>query len=403
MDGVIIGQSGGPTAVINASLAGCVSEARKRGCKKILGMKNGIKGLLGGSSVDLNVLLKTEDDIEKLKRTPASALGSCRFKLPDFEKDESVYRALFSTMASLKVDSFLYIGGNDSMDTIEKLARYGKKTGSEVRFVGIPKTIDNDLSETDHSPGFGSAAKFIATTVREIAFDCNVYDVPSLTIVEIMGRNAGWLAASSVLAKSNEQPGADLIYLPETPFSENDFLEKVKDVLSKKNSVVAVISEGIRRADGKLVCALLGGDGAEDAFGHSMLSGAGKYLEKVVSSKLGIKCRSIELSTVQRCAAHCMSVTDMNEAFSLGKAAVRATFEGKSGVVPILRRVSDNPYSCETVLCEVEKIANKERTVPKDWITNGFVSEKIEQFVRPLIQGEVFHDWTGGLPSFLSF
>ena len=402
MANLIVGQSGGPTAVINSSLAGVFSAARKLGVQKIYGMKNGIKGFLRDDNIDLSSVFDSDEKINLLKQTPASYLGSCRYKLPDASADSEVYGQIFDKLAKLDVKYFLYIGGNDSMDTIKKLSDYGKKLGSEIRFMGVPKTIDNDLAVTDHSPGFGSAAKFIATAVRELVCDCRIYDVPAVTIIEIMGRNAGWLAASAALAKSDDCEGADFIYLPETVFDVDSFLSKVENLARKKGSVVVAVSEGIKLVDGRFVCELAAGEGGEDVFGHRLLRGAGKYLENRIKTDLpGIKCRSIELSTLQRCASHIASRTDVDEAFMVGYESVKAAFNGETGRVTYFERTSENPYRCEIRTCDVSEIANIEKKVPTEWICDGYVTDKIVDYIRPLIQGEIPLAFSNGLPKLL--
>lgn len=399
MSNLIIGQSGGPTAVINSSLAGAFTAAKKLGIEKIYGMKHGIKGFLRGDNILLNEILDSDEKIELLKRTPASFLGSCRFKLPEISEDSSIYEQIFEKLNSLDVKYFLYVGGNDSMDTIKKLSDYAEKIHSDIKFMGVPKTIDNDLALTDHSPGFGSAAKYIATAVRELVCDCRVYDVEAVTIFEIMGRNAGWLTASAALARSEDCEGADLIYLPETVFDIEDFMKKVKKLAEEKHSVVVAISEGIKVADGRFVCELGIENAAIDAFGHKMMSGSGKYLENQIKQELkGIKCRSIELSTLQRCASHFASLTDINEAFDVGSVAVKAALNGESGKVVVMIRESDMPYVCKYETKDVHGIANIEKTVPLEWITDGYVTKDAIEYIRPLIQGEISQFMEKGLP-----
>lgn len=399
MSNLIIGQSGGPTAVINSSLAGAFTAAKKLGIEKIYGMKHGIKGFLRGDNILLNEILDSDEKIELLKRTPASFLGSCRFKLPEISEDSSIYEQIFEKLNSLDVKYFLYVGGNDSMDTIKKLSDYAEKIHSDIKFMGVPKTIDNDLALTDHSPGFGSAAKYIATAVRELVCDCRVYDVEAVTIFEIMGRNAGWLTASAALARSEDCEGADLIYLPETVFDIEDFMKKVKKLAEEKHSVVVAISEGIKVADGRFVCELGIENAAIDAFGHKMMSGSGKYLENRIKQELkGIKCRSIELSTLQRCASHFASLTDINEAFDVGSVAVKAALNGESGKVVVMIRESDMPYVCKYETKDVHGIANIEKTVPLEWITDGYVTKDAIEYIRPLIQGEISQFMEKGLP-----
>lgn len=405
---VIVGQSGGPTAVINSSLAGVYKTARDRGAKKVYGMLHGIQGLLQERYVDLSEHIKNDLDIELLKRTPSAYLGSCRFKLPEISEDRAIYDRIFEILDGLEVEYFFYIGGNDSMDTIQKLSDYGHLIGSDIRFMGVPKTIDNDLSCTDHTPGYGSAAKFIAATAKEIIRDGLVYDIPSVTIMEIMGRNAGWLTGAAALAKGEDCEGVDLICLPEVPFDPDAFLSRVKDLLQEKKSVVIAVSEGITTADGKYVFELAESDsetsaGAVDAFGHKQLSGVGKFLADLIAEKLAVKTRAIELNTLQRCAAYMTSRVDVTEAFQVGGAAVKAAFEGESGKVAVLERISEDPYLCITGCEDVHKIANKEKKVPRNWISeDGMnVTEELIHYIRPLIQAELSPMMVDGLPRHL--
>ena len=295
---VIVGQSGGPTSVINSSLAGVFKTAKDRGANKVYGMLHGIKGLLDKQYVDLSEKIKTDIDIDLLKRTPSSYLGSCRYKLPEISDDRDTYEKIFEILKELNISYFFYIGGNDSMDTIKKLSDYALLVGSDIKFMGVPKTIDNDLAVTDHTPGFGSAAKFIAATMKEIIRDGLVYDYPTVTIVEIMGRNAGWLTAASALARGEDCEGVDLIYLPEKVFDIDHFLERVKEIASKGRSMVIAVSEGIKVMDGRYVFELSDHVEFVDAFGHKQLAGSAKFLANKVGSELGIKTRAIELSTI---------------------------------------------------------------------------------------------------------
>ncbi|MCR5124067.1 MAG: 6-phosphofructokinase [Treponema sp.] len=399
---VIVGQSGGPTAVINSSLAGVFKTAKDRGAKKIYGMIHGVKGLLDNQYVDLSNKLNTTMAIDLLKRTPSSYLGSCRYKLPEIKNDTATYDKIFKVLNDLDIKYFFYIGGNDSMDTIKKLSDYAILTGSDIKFIGVPKTIDNDLAITDHTPGFGSAAKFIAATMKEIIRDGVVYDYPTITVVEIMGRNAGWLTAAAALAKSDDCEGVDLIYLPEKPFDVDKFLKKIKAISDTGKSIVVAVSEGIKTADGKFVFEL--GEHAEfvDAFGHKQMSGTAKFLTNKITMTLGLKARAIELSTLQRCAAHMTSRTDITEAYNVGGAAVKAAFEGESGKVVVLKRVSDDPYMCITATDDVAKIANIEKKVPLEWITDDdYVTEDLIHYIRPLIQAELSPIMVDGLPRHL--
>lgn len=402
---LIVGQSGGPTAVINSSLAGVFKTAKDLGVKKVYGMLHGIKGLLDRQYVDLADTITSLMAIDLLKRTPSSILGSCRYKLPDVdEAHEDTYKKIFEILDEIDVKYFLYIGGNDSMDTIQKLATYAKKTGSDIKFMGVPKTIDNDLAVTDHTPGFGSAAKFIASTMKEIIRDGLVYDYPTITVVEIMGRNAGWLTASAALAKSDDCEGVDLIYLPEKVFDLNKFLDRVKGLLKTGKSIIIAVSEGIKVADGRFVFELAA-EHVEyvDSFGHKQMSGTAQFLANKITSELGVKARAIELSTLQRCAAHMSSRTDITEAYNAGGAAVKAALDGETGKVVILKRFSDDPYICITETADVAKIANIEKKIPLEWITDDdYVTQDLIHYVHPLIQAELSPIMVDGLPRHLT-
>ena len=397
---VIVGQSGGPTAVINASLAGVFQTAKRCGAGKVYGMRYGVQGLLERKVVALDEHFTDTMHIELLKRTPSSFLGSCRYKLPEAGENPAVYEKLFEILKELDVGYFFYIGGNDSMDTIDKLSAYGSAVGSEIRFMGVPKTIDNDLEGTDHTPGYGSAAKYIATLMKEITRDSLVYDMQSVTVVEIMGRNAGWLAAASALTQAEDCEGTDLIYLPETPFDPAAFLRDVSELQKRKGNVVVAVSEGVRTADGHYVCELEEELGPRDAFGHKILTGTGRYLAGKVIRELGTKARAIELSTLQRCSSHVAGRVDVTEAFGVGGAAVRAAWEGHTGEMVGLVRVSDEPYQCITATRDIREIANREKRVPLAWINeahNG-VTQELVDYMRPLIQAELTPMYVNGLP-----
>ena len=396
---VIVGQSGGPTCVINSSLAGVYKTAKDLGIEKVYGMLHGIKGFMENEYIDLDEKLPHNIDIDLLKRTPASYLGSCRYKLPEICADRSVYEKIFAKLKELEIEYFFYIGGNDSMDTIKKLSDYAKEINSEIRFVGVPKTIDNDLAITDHTPGFGSAAKYIATTLKELVCDCRIYDCPAVTIVEIMGRNAGWLTAAAGLVRGEDCEGVDLIFLPEKVFDVNFFMKRVKEVVAEKKYCVVALSEGVRITDGRFVCELSADDAAVDAFGHKMMSGSAKYLETLVKNEMGIKARAIEISTLQRCASHFASLTDIEEAFDCGAAAVRAAvINNETGRVVCMNRISEVPYKITYDLADVHNIANVEKTVPLEWITFDYVTEEAVSYIRPLIQGELNPIINDGLP-----
>lgn len=400
---VIVGQSGGPTAVINSSLAGVFKTAKDRGAKKVYGMRHGIKGLLDRQYVDLSEKIKTDIDIDLLKRTPSSYLGSCRYKLPEISEGKETYEKIFEILNELDIKYFFYIGGNDSMDTIKKLSDYGILINSDIKFMGVPKTIDNDLAVTDHTPGFGSAAKFIAATMKEIIRDGLVYDYPTITIVEIMGRNAGWLTGATALAKSEDCDGPDLIYLPEVPFDVEKFLAKVKDLLNKKASIVIAVSEGIKLADGRYVCELGSVGDYVDAFGHKQLQGTATYLANFLAAECGCKTRAVELSTLQRSASHMASRVDIDEAFMVGGAAVKAADEGDTGKMVVIDRVSDDPYMAATGIYDVHRIANEEKLVPREWMNKDAtnVTKDFVDYIKPLIQGDYQPIMVNGMPRHL--
>ena len=402
---VIVGQSGGPTAAINSSLAGVYRTAIDRGANKVYGMLHGVQGLLNEKYLDLSNYIQTDLDVELLKRTPAAFLGSCRYKLPGIHEDKAVYEKLFSILDKLDIEAFIYIGGNDSMDTIKKLSDYAILAGHQTRFIGCPKTIDNDLALTDHTPGYGSAAKYIGTSMKEIIRDsfCLEYPKGLVTIVEIMGRNAGWLTGATALSKCEDCDGPDMIYLPEVTFDLQDFKEKVKKLLTKKPSVVVAVSEGIRIADGRYVCELGNSVDFVDAFGHKQLSGTASYLASFIAGELGAKTRSIELSTLQRAGSHLASRVDILEAYQVGGAAVKAADEGDSGMMVVLERISDDPYQCQTTVKNVHKIANDEKCVPREWINKDgtYVTDDFVAYVKPLIQGDVSPVMVDGIPRHL--
>ena len=399
---LIVGQSGGPTAVINGSLYGVVTEAMRHPEEigAIYGMINGIEGFLNDQLMDMRTLSET-NELSLLRTTPGSYLGSCRYKLPE-DLNDSVYPALFDKFTLHDIGYFFYIGGNDSMDTVSKLSRYAKKIGSDIRFIGIPKTIDNDLVHTDHTPGFGSAAKYVASMVREISTDASVYDnKKSVTIVEIMGRHAGWLTAASALARKFEGDNPRLIYLPETAFDQEAFLTKVQEMLEITPNLVVCISEGIHDKDGTFVCELAGDIGT-DTFGHKMLTGSGKYLENQIKERIGVKVRSIELNVCQRCSSECLSATDLNEAENAGIFGVQSALKNQTGVMITFMRNRDLPYELSYGTADVTEICNMEKSVPADWITEDScdVTDAFIRYTRPLIQGKVVVPEKDGLPLF---
>lgn len=403
MNNLIVGQSGGPTAVINSSLYGVVSEGlRQSSIGTVYGMVNGIEGFLAGRVLNFEEALPGEE-LEKLKTTPGAYLGSCRYKLPESLEDP-VYPLLFQKFEELGIGYFFYIGGNDSMDTVSKLSRYAEKSGSTIRILGEPKTIDNDLVLTDHTPGFGSAARYVASTVREIVIDANVYETKSVTIVEIMGRHAGWLTAASALARKHSEDNPLLIYLPETAFDQEAFLAKVEACFEKNPNVIVCVSEGIHDKEGTFICEYDNSVGT-DTFGHKMLAGCGKYLENLVRNRLGVKARSVELNVSQRCSASMMSATDQKEAIMAGAFGVRAALKGETGKMISYVRTSNLPYRMTLGLEDVNKICNQEKTVPLEWISEdgSDVTEEFYTYALPLIQGTVeIPLGTDGLPVFAS-
>lgn len=400
----IIGQSGGPTIAINASLAGIIHRAKSsHEYDNVYGMINGIMGLLEKRYIDLLETFDTGDKINALKQTPAMYLGSCRYKLPEYTVDEEPFKEIFDILEELEITDFFYIGGNDSMDTVMKLNAYRNHIGSSINFIGIPKTIDNDLMGTDHTPGFGSAAKYVATSILEVVHDSLIYQLQSVTIIEIMGRNAGWLTAAAALAKNEYNDAPDLIYLPEVVFDIDRFLNDIREVLKHKRCVVIAVSEGIRTKDGHFL-----DDNSKyakkDAFGHVLHSGTGKMLETIVFKEFGCKVRSIELNVLQRCAMHIGSKTDLNESFVIGQKAIEVALENKSGQVVGVNRESNNPYKVTYVNNDVNKIANLEKTIPTEWISESgnAITKELYDYLFPLIQGEVHIEYKNGIPLYSS-
>ena len=395
----IVAQSGGPTAAINASLAGVVQGIiNSSEYDKVYGSVHGIQGVFKKQFLDMT---NSDDDfIKKLKETPAMYLGSCRYKLPDMEQNIDAYKEIFSVFEEMNIGAFFYIGGNDSMDTVAKLAKYAESIGSSIRIAGVPKTIDNDLIETDHTPGFGSAAKYVATSLREMAYDTYIYDLESVLIVEIMGRDAGWLTAASVLARNEFSMAPHLIYLPEVAFDKDEFIEDIKNLMPSTKNIIIAVSEGIRDKEGQYISSTTA---AADKFGHAQLSGTGKCLELLVKEKLGVKVRSVEINVLQRCAAHMASATDLDEAFALGSKAVEYTMAGDTGFMTALTRVSDTPYEYAITQVPVAKVANKAKAVPREWINQAGndVTQDMIDYVTPLIQGEIQHSYKNGVVDYL--
>ena len=399
---IIVGQSGGPTSVINGSLYGVVTEALKhpQEIERIYGMENGIEGFLRDRVMDMKEL-EESGELEYVRTTPGAYLGSCRYKLPENLEDD-VYQVLFQKLETYNIGYFFYIGGNDSMDTVSKLSRYAKKCGSDIRFIGIPKTIDNDLVHTDHTPGFGSAAKYVATTVREIAMDAATYDTKqSVTIVEIMGRHAGWLTASCILARQFEGDNPVLVYVPEVSFCPDTFIDQVKEEMQKVSNLVVCISEGIHDENGTFICEY-GNDVGTDTFGHKMLTGAGKYLENLVKEKLNVKVRSIELNVCQRCSSAHLSRVDLDEAVNAGVYAVYVALEGETGKMISFVRKKNTPYELSYETADVNQICNQEKGLPKEWIAENQadIRGSFIEYVRPLTQGLVELPTKNGIPVF---
>ena len=404
MKNLLVAQSGGPTAAINATLAGVIKQAMKEEqIDQVYGACYGIQGVLEQKFVNLTEKVDTEEKLEKLKRTPASALGSCRFKLKDIEEDDSQYQQIVDIFHERNIGYFVYIGGNDSMDTVAKLSAYCAKKGiDDIKVIGGPKTIDNDLCEIDHCPGFGSAAKYISSVCCELEQEITVYEPKNVIIVEMMGRHAGWLTSAAALAEGKNGNVPYLIYLEEVPFSVEQFISDVKKKLETSNAVLVAVSEGVHDAEGNFLCEQEGSKQL-DVFGHTMLSGAGKILEEAVRAQIGCKVRSIELNLLQRCAGHILSKTDIEESGNLGAKAVELAVAGESGLMASLTRVSDAPYTVEYSGVDIQKIANKEKKIPREWINeagNG-VKEELITYLTPLVQGELSSIYENGMPSYL--
>lgn len=394
MMNIAVAQSGGPTCAINASLVGVFKEALKESqIDAIFGSVNGIEGIINNHLVDLKTLIRTNDDMELLRQTPSTVLGSCRYKLPDYNEDDSVYQKILKTLEQRQIGAFFYIGGNDSMDTVNKLSEYFRQECADIKVIGIPKTIDNDLCITDHTPGFGSAAKYVAATMREIVRDSSVYSIPSVTIVEVMGRHAGWLTASSAVLHALGETAPHLIYVPERSFSLEAFMRDVRQEMAKHKAVIVAVSEGIEVPEGVQ-------SGVVDNFGHKYLSGIGKYLEEAVRKEIGCKVRSIELNVMQRCSSHICSKTDIDEAEAIGSAGVSCALNGETGKVMIFRRVNEMPYTVVIGTTNAANIANNEKFLPDDFITpsGNNISDNALKYFLPLIQGELNIVMEQGLP-----
>ncbi len=393
---IAVAQSGGPTCAINASLLGVFRQGLKeQSIEHIFGSVNGIEGIINDNLVELNAVITNVEDMELLRQTPSTVLGSCRYKLPDAKQDESVYKRIIDCFSRHGIGAFLYIGGNDSMDTVAKLSAYTKENNIDIRIVGIPKTIDNDLMGTDHTPGFGSAAKYVATTVQEIIRDSSVYSIDSVTIIEIMGRHAGWLTASSCILRESGESAPHLIYLPECDFSIEKFISDVKRARQVHKAVIVAVSEGLKLDGGYSNSAV-----PVDSFGHEALSGIGKQLEKIISDEMHCKVRSIELNVMQRCSSHLSSKTDIDEAELIGEEAVKYAVNGGTGVMMGFKRLSNVPYTVAIEPTPAESIANAERFFPKKWINdaeNNVTNEAVEYFL-PLVHGEQIIRMKNGVP-----
>lgn len=397
----MVAQSGGPTVAINASLAGVIDGVMRSGkYATCYGSINGILGILNENYLNLTEMIDDKEKLERLKVTPAMYLGSCRHKLPNYKDDDSPYVFIFNQFAKLNIKAFFYIGGNDSMDTVLKLSDYAAKINSDIRIIGIPKTIDNDLCVIDHTPGFGSAAKYIASTMLEVAHDTFIYAVKSVTIVEIMGRDAGWLTASSALARNEYNTAPHLIYLPEVAFDKEQFLNDIREKLKTLNNVIVAVSEGIRDENGDYITA---SKAVADQFGHQQLSGAGKALEFLVKENIGVKVRSVEVNVLQRCAAHMASATDLNESFTLGNKAVSLAEEGITASMVTLERVSNTPYEVRYDHAPIAGIANEAKSIPREWIneTGNDITPALYEYLKPLIQGEVSISYKDGIPVYM--
>ncbi len=397
----MFGQSGGPTSVINASAAGVFLQALSEDCiTKVYGAAHGIRGVLEENFYDIG----QEDgaELELLKTTPSSALGSVRYKLADPNQDDTDYKRLLEVFKKYDVRYFFYNGGNDSMDTCNKVSKFMQKAGYEMRVIGVPKTIDNDLWATDHCPGFGSAAKYIAVSTMEVYQDARVYDTGMVTILEIMGRNAGWLTAASALA-SLKGMGPDLIYLPEKVFDMDQFLDRVKELYAKNKKVIVAVSEGIKDKDDRYVSEYGSGLASQrDAFGHAQMGGLASTLAAYAKKATGAKVRGIEFSLLQRCAAHIASATDIEEAFLAGQAAVKAAVEGKTDLMVAFERAPGKEYKCNIKLIGLHEVANKEKKVPDEWILpdGKGVTQEYFDYALPLIQGATSLPFEDGLPRF---
>lgn len=401
MKNLLVAQSGGPSAAINATLSGVIERAlMEENIDKIYGAKYGILGVLNDDLITLNDAFQDPAQLQLLCQTPSSALGSCRKKLKSWSEDDSEYKRIIEVLRKYDIGYIIYIGGNDSMDTIHKLSDYCSNHGiDDIFVVGAPKTIDNDLAETDHCPGFGSAAKYIATTFSEISCDCSVYSVPAVTIVEVMGRDAGWLTASSALSRLNGATAPDLIYICEIPMTIEGFIADVRKKLEERPNIVVAVSEGVKSTSGQYLTMDMENREA-DAFGHKTLAGAARFLEEIIRKEIGCKTRSIELNLMQRCASHVASETDILESKMLGLASVEYAVGGGSGKMAVLYRESDAPYHVRVDFAGIDKIANKVKSVPREMMNEAGndVNEKMLAYLTPLVQGELPCTYKNGIP-----
>lgn len=401
MKTLLVGQSGGPTSAINATLSGVIERATKAGLR-VLGARNGIEGVFKENFIDLTQRAKDEEFVSLLSRTPASALGSCRYKLNTKNIEE--FEKIVGVFHRNDIAYFVYIGGNDSMDTVYQLDKYLREHHiDDIKVIGAPKTIDNDLCGIDHCPGFGSSAKYIATIFAELERELIVYDLESVLIIELMGRNAGWLAASAVLAQNQSGKVPYLIYLEESDFSLEKFELDLRQALTKNKQVIVSISEGLHDESGEYLFNLGKNEGRLDAFGHAQAGGAGKILEEYVRSQIGCKVRSIEVNLLQRCAAHILSATDIEESKKLGEHATELVLEGMSGKMSSLQRVPGKEYKVEYTVTDIREVANREKKVPREWMNaaqNGVTQEMVD-YLLPLVQGEKFCEYENGLPKYI--
>lgn len=398
---LLVAQSGGPSTAINATVAGVVEFGLiSNNICKVFGAVNGIQGVLNENFIDLCDVLSSAENMQLLCQTPSAALGSCRLKLADIDKDRAIYEKIIDIFRKHNIGYFIYIGGNDSMDTVRKLSLYINQNNiDDIKVIGAPKTIDNDLSLIDHCPGFGCAAKYIATTFAELERDRAVYYDPSITVVEVMGRNAGWLTSASILAKENGSNGPQLIYLCEKPLSEEKFIEDVKREMEKSRHVIIAVSEGIKDENGRYWSESVQ-SGQEDVFGHKYISGVANVLGDVIRKNITkAKVRCIELNLMQRCSSKNASFTDIYESRMLGQKAVSCAVEGKNGRMASIERISNNPYKVRYIDVDVAQVANLEKKVPLEWITKDGcqVTQEMLDYLRPLIQGEVNMTFVNGI------